>query len=97
VTGAGARVEMGRWGARGTWSNNPNFRVPHFHWGKSNGLGQHHLPWQADRWWRNFTGAVGRGKAGPELANVGRAGGGAVAVGIGVAVGASSDGGGCGD
>jgi RHS repeat-associated protein len=97
AVGAGARVEMGRWGARGTWSNNPNFRVPHFHWGKSNGLGQHHLPWQADRWWRNFTGAVGRGKAGPELANVGRAGGGAVAVGIGVAVGASSDGGGCGD
>ncbi|WP_143327015.1 hypothetical protein [Vandammella animalimorsus] len=64
----GFRAELGRWGSRGSWTNNKRYRVPHFHLGhKKNGLGTHHLPFQGDKWIKNFKKLYKDGKIGDQL------------------------------
>ena len=49
----GFRAEMGKWGAKGSWTN-ARYKVPHFHIDGGPGLVKHHLPFQAVPWIKNF-------------------------------------------
>jgi RHS repeat-associated protein len=70
----GLRIEAGNWKQAGQWMAPKGGKVWHFHWGKGPGLQDHHLPYQAMNWAKNFRANVARGKAGEDLYNAGAAG-----------------------
>ena len=49
----GFRAEMGKWGAKGSWTH-ARYKVPHFHIDGGPGLKKHHLQFQAVPWIKNF-------------------------------------------
>jgi RHS repeat-associated protein len=87
ATQSGLKFELGNWKQGGKWFFPEGTRGPHFHIGNGLGLRDHHLPWQAGNWFKNFMSLFKRGKVGDDLSNLADLlGGSAVAAGGATAV-----------